>query len=80
MNVYYITTVRVHARDTPWPFKIDPDREFEFDPGTVLIMDEPPKMYYNNNNVMAKFRIQGGTKYYFIRLNKFRKYTIMLHQ
>jgi hypothetical protein len=72
----YITTVRIQARDTPWPFKIDPDREFEFDPFTSIIVTEAPKLYYDSNNLLVKFRIDGGNRDYFIRLKQFKQSVI----
>ena len=72
----YTTTVRIQARNTPWPFKIDQDREFEFDPFTSIIVAEDPKLYYHSNNLLVKFRIEGGNQDYLIRFKHFKKSVI----
>jgi len=66
------------ARDTPWMFRTRSDREFEFEPDTLLEVTSPPKKYYGSSGMYVGFRVVGGTREYFTTFKNFMTCTDLL--
>jgi hypothetical protein len=71
----YTVILRLKATDTHWPYRSRPDREFEFEHGTRIVLIEGPKIYYVDSNKLAKFRLEDGPREYFADWRYFLKQT-----